>query len=128
MVGNTVRVTRPSRSRPRRVSVSMRCEMPPIERLSSLKRFGPSPSRVTTSTDHLSPTRPSTSLMARQSAGKGTGFRFIVASRLAPIPTNQSHPLRAAGDGDDAGARDFDQADWQHQVDEAFDLVGGAGD
>src|SRR6185437_12651562 len=38
------------------------------------------------------------------------------------------HSLRPTRDGDDAGARDFDQADRQHQVDEAFDLVGGAGD
>ena len=39
-----------------------------------------------------------------------------------------SHPLRPARDGDDAGARDFDQAERQHLADEAFDLVGLAGD
>src|ERR1700727_3383431 len=39
-----------------------------------------------------------------------------------------SHPLRPARDGDDAGARDFDKADRQHQRDEAFDLLGCAGD
>src|SRR5580692_13021648 len=39
-----------------------------------------------------------------------------------------SHSLRPAADGDDAGARDFDQAERQHQVDEALDLVGRAGD
>ena len=37
----TVRVTRPSRSSPRRLSVSMRCEMPSISRFSSEKRRGP---------------------------------------------------------------------------------------
>ena len=36
IVGNTVRVTRPSRSNPRNVSVNMRCEMLAIERRSSL--------------------------------------------------------------------------------------------
>src|SRR5580704_352798 len=39
-----------------------------------------------------------------------------------------SHPLRPARDGDDAGARDFDQADRQHQRDKTFDLLGSAGD
>src|SRR5215813_12012832 len=74
MVGKTVRVTRPSRSSARSVSVSMRCEMLPSARRISLKRFGPLPSSVTTSTVHLSPTRARTSLTARQSSGK---FRFL---------------------------------------------------
>src|SRR5260370_10421138 len=69
MVGNTVRVTRPSRSRPRSVSVSIRCEMLPSARRISLKRFGPSPRTPTTSTVHLSPTRASISPRARQSSG-----------------------------------------------------------
>src|SRR5215468_4833067 len=69
MVGNTVRVTRPSRSKDLSVKVSIRCEMLPSARRSSLNRFGPSPSVVTTSTVHLSPTRASTSLTARQSSG-----------------------------------------------------------
>ena len=51
------------------VKVSIRCEMLPSARRTSLKRFGPSPSTVTTSTVHLSPTRASTSLTARQSSG-----------------------------------------------------------
>src|ERR1700730_6527977 len=38
------------------------------------------------------------------------------------------HGLRAAPDGDDAGARDLDQAERQHQGDEALDLLGRAGD
>ena len=41
-VGKTVRVTKPSRSRPRSVVVSIFCEMPPMRRRSSLKRIGPS--------------------------------------------------------------------------------------
>src|SRR5215467_136942 len=69
MVGNTVRVTSPSRSRPRRVKVSIRCEMLPSARRISLKRFGPSPSSPTTSTVHLSPTRANISLTALQSSG-----------------------------------------------------------
>src|SRR5215467_13398102 len=47
----------------------MRCEMLAIDRRSSLKRLGPSPSITTTRTLHLSPTRSSTSLTARQSSG-----------------------------------------------------------
>ena len=66
-VANTVRVTSPSRSRPRRVRVSMRCDIPPTRRFISLKRFGPSPSSMTISTLHLSPTLASTPLTARQS-------------------------------------------------------------
>src|SRR4029453_4946605 len=69
MVGNTVRVTRPSRSSARRVSVSMRCEIEPKALRSSLKRLGPSPKVQTTSTVHLLPTRASTSLAARQPSG-----------------------------------------------------------
>jgi hypothetical protein len=45
------------------------CEMLPSPRRSSLKRFGLSPSIMTTSTVHLSPTRASTSLTAWQSSG-----------------------------------------------------------
>src|SRR3569833_1748865 len=66
MVGKIVRVTSPSRSRPRKVSVSIRCEMKPILRFSSLKRIGPSISILMTSTLHLSPTRASTDATARQ--------------------------------------------------------------
>src|ERR1051326_2876505 len=69
MVGNTVRVTSPSRSRSRKVKVSIRCEMLPSVRRISLKRFGPWPSSLTTRMVHLSPTRDSTSLTARQSSG-----------------------------------------------------------
>src|SRR6185436_5461517 len=69
MVGNTVRVTMPSRSRPRSVKVSMRCEMLPSALRISLKRRAPSPSSPTTRMVHLSPTRARTSLTARQSSG-----------------------------------------------------------
>src|SRR5258708_5020660 len=69
MVGNTVRVPSPSRSRPRKVRVSIRCEMLPSARRISLKRRGPLPSSLTTRMVHLSPTRESTSLTARQPSG-----------------------------------------------------------
>ena len=42
-MGNTVRVTSPSRSRLRSVKVSIRCEMLPSARRISLNRFGPPP-------------------------------------------------------------------------------------
>src|SRR5882724_6685335 len=70
MVGNTVRVTRPSRSSPRNVSVSIRCEMPPTIRFNSLKRRGPSPSSMITNTLHLSPTRARIDATPRQSLSR----------------------------------------------------------
>src|SRR5262245_51646744 len=69
MVANTVRFTKPSRSRARNVSVSMRWEIEPKLLRNSLKRLGLSPKVHTTSTVHLSPTRESTSLAARQLLG-----------------------------------------------------------
>src|ERR1700744_5007635 len=66
MVGVTVHVTSPSRSRLRKVKVSIRCEMPSTTRLISLKRFGPWPSSTTISTLHLSPTSDKTSRTLRQ--------------------------------------------------------------
>src|SRR5262249_42455976 len=57
-------------------------------------------------------------------AESGPGCRTCRKS----IGRSGSHPLRAALDGDDAGARDLDQAEWNHQVDEALYLLGGAGD
>ena len=58
-----VRVTKPSRSRLRRVVESIFCEMSPTERRKALKRIGPAPSTPTTSTVHLSPTRESSALI-----------------------------------------------------------------
>src|ERR1700688_3747296 len=76
MVVNTVRVTRPSRSSPRSVSVSILCEMPPTMRLISLKRRGPSPSSIMTNTLHLSPTRARIEATPRQSLSRcGWGGR-----------------------------------------------------
>src|SRR6202011_795040 len=76
MVGNTVRVTRPSRSSPRSVRVSIRCEMPPTMRLISLKRRGPLPSSMITNTLHLSPTRARIEATPRQSLSRcGWGGR-----------------------------------------------------
>src|ERR1700756_5311673 len=78
MVGNTVRVTSPSRSSPRKVSVSIRCEKPLIIRFSSLKRFGPSLSFMMTNTLHLSPTIERIEATPRQSLSRcGCGGRRI---------------------------------------------------
>src|SRR5829696_5101749 len=88
MVGNTVRVTSPSRSSPRRVKVSIRCEMPPILRLSSLKRCGPAISIMITNTLHLSPTRASTEATARQlspACGLGGRAGTILCSGLIDV-------------------------------------------
>src|SRR6476661_6213105 len=38
------------------------------------------------------------------------------------------HPVRSATDRHDAGARNLDQPDWNHERDEALDLFGRAGD
>ncbi|CAM5673568.1 hypothetical protein SRIMM317S_02156 [Streptomyces rimosus subsp. rimosus] len=56
----TVRVRMPSRSRLRRVTVSMRWLILSTARLSSMKRRGPWSRRQTTRSDHLSPTVPRT--------------------------------------------------------------------
>src|SRR5215212_529719 len=78
MLGVTVRLTIPSRSRLRSVSVSMRCETLGISRRSSLKRRGPSPSVATTSTVHLSPIRDSKVLIVRHTGLLGS---FIIVLR-----------------------------------------------
>jgi hypothetical protein len=65
-VGVTVRLTKPSRSMLRRVSVSMRWEMVPAARLISLNRNGPSRNEMTMSTLHLSPTRDKTAFTGLQ--------------------------------------------------------------
>src|SRR5262249_59959066 len=41
---------------------------------------------------------------------------------------DHSHPLRPAADRHDAGARDLDQAERDHERDEAFDLLARTGD
>ena len=82
MLGVTVRVTNPSRSSPRKVVVSIFCEMPPMRCLSSLKRSDPSPSSFTTSTLHLSPTRERISLTARQSLGR---LAFLDFMQVPPV-------------------------------------------
>lgn len=60
-----VRDTRPSRSRFRRVSVSIRCEMPGICRWRSVKRRCPRSRVVTISSVHLSQIRSSTARIVR---------------------------------------------------------------
>src|SRR6516225_11517451 len=104
MVGKTVRVTRPSRSRDLSVKVSIRCEMLPRARRSSLNRLGPSPRVLTTSTVHLSPTCASTALTARQASGtcRLLGISDVPSCRrrlgiyLALVSNrNQGRPLMA---------------------------------
>jgi len=56
-VGEIVRVTMPSRSRPRSVRVSICCEIPAVLRLMSLNRREPSRNSMTTSMLHFSPMR-----------------------------------------------------------------------
>src|SRR4029453_1444962 len=86
----------PSRSSPRRVTVTMRWLIPSTLRRSSANRSGPSPSRPMTSSDHLSPTRSSTS-RARQSAGpRGTvtvppGNQGRLKCRLLAAPMVADH-------------------------------------
>jgi hypothetical protein len=58
----------PSRSNPRTVNVSIRCEIPPAIRFISLKRFGAITEQTTISTVHLSPTRATMELRLRQSS------------------------------------------------------------
>lgn len=69
--GYTTRSTSPSRSSWRSVSVSIRCEMPSIDRCSSVKRMVPSPRSVMTKTLHLSPMRVRTSRMVVQPGSFG---------------------------------------------------------
>src|SRR5579864_8668423 len=85
MVGVTVRLTRPSRSRLRNVSVSMRCDTLGISLLNSLKRLGPSPSVCTTRTVHLSPILASRVLMVRQTGLLGSFILFLLPRAVTPL-------------------------------------------
>src|SRR5947209_5328631 len=86
MLGVTVRLTSPSRSRLRRVSVSMRCDTLGISRRNSLKRFEPSPSVCTTSTVHLSPIRDNKVLIVRQTGLVGSFIvRFLPCDRATKL-------------------------------------------
>src|SRR5262245_57559512 len=107
MVGKTVRVTSPSRSRHLSVKVSIRCEMLPSARRSSLNRFGPSPRVLTTSTVHLSPTRASTSLPARQSSGtcRLLGISDVPSCRRR-LGLYLEHVPPGLNQGDSRGAKD----------------------
>src|SRR4051794_24210386 len=84
MVGVTVRLTSPSRSRLRKVSVSMRWETLGISRRSSLKRLVPPASVVTTSTVHLSPMRDSKVLIVRHTGllGSFIGYLSVPAHKV----------------------------------------------
>src|ERR1700730_4625914 len=83
MTGWMVRVTMPSRSSPRSVTVSILAVMPSTERCSSLNRLVPWPRRSITYIDHLSPTRCRTA-RARQADG-------------APAEHDGSSPTASAG-------------------------------
>src|SRR6476469_1550571 len=78
MVGVTVLLTNPSRSRLRSVRVSIRCDTLGISRRSSLNRFEPSPRVCTTSTVHLSPIRESNVLMVRQTGLVGSFIGYLI--------------------------------------------------
>jgi hypothetical protein len=64
----------------------MRCDTLGISRLSSLKRFEPSPNVCTTRTVHLSPMRASKVLIVRQMGLLGS---FIDASSSFHVPAAQ---------------------------------------
>ncbi|GEM_PF-2198728 len=68
LVGCTVRVIKPSRSRPRSVSASIFCEIPPMARRSPLKRLVSASNCMTIRNDHLSPIRANASVTRWQSS------------------------------------------------------------
>src|SRR6202035_1502055 len=69
------------------------------------------------------------SFAAMSSVKPAAGLLVISMRRLhKPSRAASLHGLRPARDGNDAGARDLDQAERQHQGNEALDLVGRAGD
>ena len=96
MDGVTVRLTSPSRSRLRKVSVSIRWETLGISRLSSLKRFEPSPSVPTTSTVHLSPIRDSKVLIVRQTGLLGSFIVILQAHGMFPRHKFVRRPQKSA--------------------------------
>src|SRR6478752_7650034 len=83
MLGVTVRLTRPSRSRLRKVRVSMRCDTLGISRRNSLKRRGPPDSVWTTSTVHLSPIRDSKVLIVRHTGLLGSFISRLQSQRCS---------------------------------------------
>src|SRR5215217_5466540 len=97
MLGVTVRLTRPSRSRLRSVSVSMRCDTLGISRRSSLNLLEPSPRVDTTRTVHLSPMRESNVLIVRQTGLVGSFIgRFLRCSRATNLFANHNK-VRSCG-------------------------------
>src|SRR3954466_8141984 len=83
MDGVMVGLTRPSRSRLRRVSVSMRCDTLGISRRNSLKRFDPRPRVSTPSTVHLSPIRDSKVLIVRHTGLLGSFISHLQSQRCS---------------------------------------------
>src|ERR1700746_1209919 len=56
------------------------------------------------------------------------GALYGMTVRWSTTGHRLSHPLGPASDGDDPGTRDLDQTERQHEIDEALDLLRGAGD
>src|SRR5215203_3993658 len=97
MLGVTVRLTSPSRSRLRNVSVSIRWDTLGISRRSSLTLLEPSPSVETTRTVHLSPMRDSRVLIVRQTGFVGSFIgRFLHCSRATNLFANHQK-VRSCG-------------------------------
>ncbi len=84
-----VRVTMPSRSRPRSVTVSILAVMPSMALCSSVNRMVPWPSRSMAYIDHLSPTRWRTS-RARQLVGSLAAPVSLAVT--GPAPSDGTHP------------------------------------
>src|SRR6185437_14788687 len=78
---------KPSLSRLRNVSVSIRCEMPSIERWSSLNRFVRSPSAMTTRMLHLSPTSARTERTPMQLSSVCVTSKKVPPCAAFPHPT-----------------------------------------
>src|SRR5215813_5492227 len=62
------------------------------------------------------------------SSEKGLRKTPTMMSGIARIVSPILHPRRPAHDGRDAGARDLNETERQHQADELLDLVAGTGD
>src|SRR6185436_1051607 len=89
MDGVTVRLTSPSRSRPRSVSVSMRCDTAGMARRISEKRRAPSHRFITTRTVHLSPMRWRISVAGRQLSVTCRVPRLKNVPPCEPLPGSQ---------------------------------------
>src|SRR5215475_5270165 len=71
-------------------------------------------------------TRTSRAIPPLCAASKPMGIAWHVEEMRIPQPV--LHPYRSTPDRHHAGARNLDQADRNHERDEAFDLLAGTGD